>query len=47
LNIFKHFEVKRKLEVFSSIEIFFEFHSSDTEEKKDEERAENSNFLAS
>lgn len=42
MNSFKLFGFKRKLEVLSPIEHFFEFHSSVTERKK----AENSNFLA-
>jgi hypothetical protein len=46
LNSFKLFGFKRKLEVFSSIEVSFELHSIATEEKKDKKRAENSNFLA-
>ncbi len=37
---------KRKLEVLSAIEGFFEFHNSVTEQKKDKKSAENSNFLA-
>jgi len=40
------FRFKRKLEVFSVVEGFFELHSSVTEREKDKNRAENSNFLA-
>ncbi len=46
MNSFKLFGFKRKLEVFSSVEGFFELHSSATEGKKDKNRAKNSNFLA-
>ena len=34
MNSFRLFEFKRKLEVFSSVEDFFELHSWATEEKK-------------
>ncbi|QMU63044.1 MAG: hypothetical protein GKR88_01330 [Flavobacteriaceae bacterium] len=34
LNSFRPFGFKRKLEVFSSVEGFFELHSSTTEGKK-------------
>lgn len=46
MNSFKLFGFKRKLEVFSSIKSFFELHSIATEQKKDKNRAKNSNFLA-
>jgi len=34
LSYFEYFEVKRKLDRFSFIEDFFEYHSSATEYKK-------------
>ncbi|MDO5968510.1 hypothetical protein Q4Q35_01705 [Flavivirga aquimarina] len=46
MNSFKLFGFKRKLEVSSSVEGFFELHSRATEGKKDKNRIENSNFLA-
>ncbi|QMU65605.1 MAG: hypothetical protein GKR88_15830 [Flavobacteriaceae bacterium] len=46
MNSFKLFEFKRKLEVFRTVESFFELHSSATERKKDKNREENNNFLA-
>jgi hypothetical protein len=46
LNSFKVFEIKRKLGGFSSVEGFFELHSSATEGRKGKNRAEISNFLA-
>ncbi|HEX9599909.1 MAG TPA: hypothetical protein VF985_00330 [Mariniflexile sp.] len=46
MNSFKVFEIKRKLGGFSSVEGFFELHSSATEGKKGKNRAEISNFLA-
>ncbi|MDO5971826.1 hypothetical protein Q4Q35_18645 [Flavivirga aquimarina] len=46
MNSFKLFGFKRKLEVFSSVEGFFELHSRVTEGKKDKNRVENNNFLA-
>ena len=46
MNSFRLFEFKRKLEVFSSVEGFFEFHSRATEGKKGKNRAENNHFLA-
>jgi len=45
LSYFEYFEVKRKLDRFSFIEDFFEYHSSATEYKKDKKRTKNSNFL--
>ncbi len=45
MNSFKLFDFKRKLEAFSSVEDFFELHNIVTEDKKDENRVENSNFL--
>ena len=46
LNLFKLFGCKRKLDVFSFVEDFFEFHSRATEGEKDKIRAKNNNFLA-
>ncbi|WP_337992825.1 GIY-YIG nuclease family protein [Flavivirga sp. 57AJ16] len=46
MNSFRLFGFKRKLEVFGSVEDFFELHSRATEEKKDKSRVENSHFLA-
>jgi hypothetical protein len=46
LNWFKLFGLRRKLDIFCPIEVFFELHSSATEGKKDEKWAEKSNFLA-
>ncbi|QMU66311.1 MAG: hypothetical protein GKR88_19825 [Flavobacteriaceae bacterium] len=46
MNSFTLFGCKRKLEVFSSVEGFFELHSSTTEGEKDKNGAENSHFLA-
>ncbi|WP_303318366.1 hypothetical protein Q4Q34_10305 [Flavivirga abyssicola] len=46
MNSFSLFGFKRKLEVFASVEDFFELHSRATGGKKDKNRAENSNFLA-
>ena len=46
MNSFRVFGFKRKLEVFSSVEDFFELHSRATEGKKDKSRVESSNFLA-
>ena len=46
MNLFKLFGCKRKLDVFSFVEGFFEFHSSTTEGEKDKIRAKNNNFLA-
>ncbi|GAA3586955.1 hypothetical protein GCM10022396_00190 [Flavivirga amylovorans] len=46
VNSFRLLGFKRKLEVFAYVEDFFELHSRATEGKKDENRAENSHFLA-
>jgi hypothetical protein len=46
LNSFKLFGFKRKLKVFSLVEVFFELHSTATERKKEKNRAENDDFLA-
>ncbi|QMU62948.1 MAG: hypothetical protein GKR88_00780 [Flavobacteriaceae bacterium] len=46
MNLFKLFGFRRKLEVFSSVESFFELQGSATEGKKDKNRVENGNFLA-
>ena len=46
MNSFKLFKFKRKLEVFSIVESFFELYSIATEDKKAFNNTENSNFLA-
>ncbi|MFI0427921.1 hypothetical protein [Mariniflexile sp. HMF6888] len=46
MNSLKVFEFKRKLGDFSSVEGFFELHSSATEGRKGKNRTEISNFLA-
>ena len=46
MNSFKLFGCKRKLDVFSFVEGFFEFHSRAMEGEKDKIRAKNNNFLA-
>ncbi len=46
MNSFKLFGFRRKLAVLSSVDSFFEFHSSATERKKGKNRPEKSNFLA-
>ena len=53
MNSFKLFGCKRtclaggrELEIFSSVEGFFELHSRATEGKKDKNRTENGNFSA-
>ncbi|MDO5977283.1 hypothetical protein [Flavivirga spongiicola] len=46
MNSFRLFGFKRKLEIFVSVEDFFELHSRATEGKKDKNRVKNNNFLA-
>ncbi len=46
MNSFRPFGCKRKLEVFDSIEGFFELYSRGKEGKKGKNRVKNSNFLA-
>jgi hypothetical protein len=46
MKSFKFFGFKRKLEILSSGERFFELHSRATERKKDKNMAENINFSA-
>ena len=46
MNSFRLFEFKRNLEVFNTVEGFFELHSRAMERKKDKNSAENNDFLA-
>jgi len=46
LNWFKLFGLKRKLDIFCPIEVFFELHSSATERKKGKKWVKKGNFLA-
>jgi len=46
LNSFKLFWFKRKLDVFSFIEGFYEFNSRVMEGETDKNKAQNNNFLA-
>ena len=45
-NSFKLFGCRRKLDIFSFVEGFCEYHSSATEGEKDKIRAKNNKFLA-
>ena len=46
MNSFKLFGLKRKLNIFCPIEVFFELHSRATEGKKDKKWVKKDNFLA-
>ena len=46
MNSFKLFGFKRKLDVFSFVEDYFEFHSRATEGEKGKIRPKKNNFLA-
>lgn len=46
MNSIEFFGLKRKLRFVSSVESFFEFHSSAMRRKKDKKRTHKENFLA-